>query len=315
MSLEDDLFGNMHRRHPADEALDDELVDRLLDGALAPDDAPPGLSTVAALVERAAGDPSPAELAGGAAVVAAMAAVLPDAGGVPEPRRSSLMQGVVRAKLAAAIVVSAVGVGAAAAAVGTIASPGRADHSGVMEAGAATTVTSPASAPPTTIAVTVPTTPPSTASPATVAAAEEFTVAAAEASVAAPADLGRAASARSDSGPSAPKMAEAEVFGLCTALQGTDDKLGPPALAKIKAAAAQAGRSLKNFCERVIAAKKGQHDGDAEDNEGEREAGQREQHGPPDEPGNSRGSGQGSGDRGRDQGQGNDGSQAGKGGG
>ena len=94
-------------------------------------------------------------------------------------------------------------------------------------------------------------------------------------------------------------MAQAEVFGLCTALQGTDDKLGPPALAKIKAAAAQAGRSLKNFCERVIAAKKGQHDGDAAANEGEREAGQREHHGPPDEPGNSGGSGQGSGGRGR----------------
>ncbi len=318
MSLEDDLFGNMHRRHPADESLDDELVDRLLDGALAPDDAPPGLSTVAALVERAAGDPSPAELAGGAAVVAAMAAVLPDAGGVPEPRRSSLMQGVVRAKLAAAIVVSAVGVGAAAAAVGTIASPGRPDHSGVMEAGAATTVTSPASAPPTTIEVTVPTTPPSTASPPTVAAVEEFIVAAAEASVAAPTDLGHAASARSNSGPSAPKMAQAEVFGLCTALQGTDDKLGPPALAKIKAAAAQAGRSLKNFCERVIAAKKGQHDGDARDDgdtavsEGEREAARRHQPGPPDEPGNSRGSGQ---ERGRSPGQGNDGGQAGKSGG
>ncbi len=313
MSLEDDLFGDMHRRHPADGAFDDELVDRLLDGALAPDDAPPGLSTVAALFERAAGDPSPAELASEAAVVAAMAAVLPDAGGVPEPRRSSLMQGVVRAKLAAAIVVSAVGVGAAAAAVGTITSPGRADQSGTMEAGAATTVTSPASAAPTTIAVTVPTTPPSTASPVPVAAAEEFTVAAAEASVAAPADLGPA-SAASTSGPSAPKMAEAEVFGLCTALQGTDDKLGPPALAKIKAAAAQAGRSLKNFCERVVAAKKGQHDGDAADDEGGREAGQREQHGPPDEPGNSRGSGQGSGGRSRDQGQGTDGSQAGKGG-
>ena len=278
----------------------------------APDDAPPGLSTVAALVERAAGDPSPAELAGGSAVVAALAAVLPDAGGVPEPRRSSLMQGVVRAKLAAAIVVSAVGVGAAAAAVGTIASPGRSDHSGVMEAGAATTVTSPASAPPTTIEVTVPTTPPSTASHTTVAAVEEFTVAAAEASVAAPADLGLA-SAPSTSGPSAPKMAAAEVFGLCTALQDTEDKLGPPALAKIKAAAAQSGRSLKNFCERVIAAKKGQHDGDAAADEGERDAGQREQHGPPDEPGNGRGSGQGSGGRGRDQGQGNDGSQAGKG--
>ena len=296
MSLEDDLFGNMHRRHPADEALDDELVDRLLDGALAPDDAPPGLSTVAALVERAAGDPSQAELAGGTAVVAAMAAVLPDAGGVPEPRRSSLMQGIVRAKLAAAIVASAVGLGAAAAAVGTIASPGRADRSGVMEADAATTVTTPASAPPTTIAVTVPTTPPTTASLATVAAEEEFIVAAAEASVAAPADLGRAASAPSGSGGSSPKMAEAEVFGLCTALQGTDDKLGPPALAKIEAAAAQAGRSLRNFCEQVIEAKKGQHEGDGEPKEGELEGGRRNEHGPPDEHGN----GHGSGDRGRD---------------
>lgn len=295
MSLEDDLFGNMHRRHPADEALDDELVDRLLDGALAPDDAPPGLSTVAALVERAAGDPSQAELAGGAAVVAAMAAVLPDAGGVPEPRRSSLMQGIVRAKVAAAIVASAVGLGAAAAAVGTIASPGRADRSGVMETGAATTVTTPASAPPTTIAVTVPTTPPTTAPLATVAAAEEFIVAAAEASVVAPADLGRAASAPSGSGASSPRMAEAEVFGLCTALQGTDDKLGPPALAKIEAAAAQAGRSLRNFCEQVIAAKKGQHDGDGEPKEDEREGGRRTEHGPPGEHGNG-----GSGDRGRD---------------
>jgi hypothetical protein len=53
--------------------LDPNTTDRLLSGALQPDDAPPGYAEVARLVHAVTAEPSPGELAGKAQAVAAMA--------------------------------------------------------------------------------------------------------------------------------------------------------------------------------------------------------------------------------------------------
>ena len=73
MTPDDDPFGDVHRFDR-----DDELNDRLLDGAVSPDDAPDELAEVAALISQAGGEGTPAELADEDRLVAAMAAVLPD---------------------------------------------------------------------------------------------------------------------------------------------------------------------------------------------------------------------------------------------
>jgi hypothetical protein len=56
-------------------ALDGDTAERLLDGALGPDQAPPGYAEVAALLAATVAAPSPAELAGREAALAELRAV------------------------------------------------------------------------------------------------------------------------------------------------------------------------------------------------------------------------------------------------
>jgi hypothetical protein len=248
MTLDDDPLDDMHRFDR-----DDELLDRLLDGEVSPDDAPRALAEVAAVIQRAGGETDPGELADEDRLVAAMAAVRPDATGVPAPRRTAVIHRVVRAKVAAGVVVSALGIGAAAAAVSTVREPERPRSAGDMEPGAATTSTTTTTA--TTLVVTVPSTPPTTSATAPVEAAGAI---AANATT----PVTRAGDQR---------VADEETAGLCTALHGTDDKLGPPALAKLKAAASASGQSLKAFCTAVLASERRSEDErEAPDQEGDR---------------------------------------------
>lgn len=111
--------------------LDDDSLDRLLSGQIAPDDAPPGLAPVAALFRAASGPASPDELAdevgGVAAGVEVIRASLPPAL-KPRPsrsrrpslarrrRRSPSLPKVLSAKVAALTAIAFLGAGTAAAA-------------------------------------------------------------------------------------------------------------------------------------------------------------------------------------------------------
>jgi hypothetical protein len=103
-------------------ALDDDLADRLLDGDLSPDQAPPGYAAVAALLAATVAPPSPAELVGQEAALAELQAVtrarraLPRGSGKPSRRR--------RVGLLVAVAVGALSItGIAAAATGTLPDP------------------------------------------------------------------------------------------------------------------------------------------------------------------------------------------------
>ena len=103
-------------------ALDDDLAERLLDGDLRPDQAPPGYAEVAALLAAAVAAPSPAELAGQEAALAELRAAtrarraLPRATGRPGRRR--------RVGLLVAVAVCGLSTtGIAAAATGTLPDP------------------------------------------------------------------------------------------------------------------------------------------------------------------------------------------------
>jgi hypothetical protein len=110
--------------HPA--ALDGDTVDRLLAGRLEPDDAPPGYAEVAAVLQAAAGPPSPGEVSGEASAVATFVAMTHPRSGprgrATERRRAYGSRLAVLA--AAALGVLLVG-GAAAAATGTLPEPAR----------------------------------------------------------------------------------------------------------------------------------------------------------------------------------------------
>ena len=110
--------------HPA--ALDGDTADRLLTGRLEPDDAPPGYAEVAAVLQAAAGPPSPGELSGEASAVATFVAMTRPRSGsrgrATERRRAYGSRLAVLA--AAALGVLLVG-GAAAAATGTLPEPAR----------------------------------------------------------------------------------------------------------------------------------------------------------------------------------------------
>jgi hypothetical protein len=103
-------------------ALDDDLVERLLDGDLRPDQAPAGYAEVAALLAAAVAAPSPAELAGQETALAELRAVtrarraIPRATGRPGRRRRVGL-------LVAVAVVGLSTTGIAAAATGTIPAP------------------------------------------------------------------------------------------------------------------------------------------------------------------------------------------------
>ena len=141
-------------------ALDGDTAERLLDGELSPDQAPPGYAEVAALLAATVAEPSPAELAGREAAVAELRTVT-------RPRRVAVPRGVGKAGrrrrtgLIVAVTVGALSTGGIAAAatghlpapIGDVArsvfatgtdatpNPGRqpAPHAGNADAGAATT--------------------------------------------------------------------------------------------------------------------------------------------------------------------------------
>ena len=103
-------------------ALDDDLADRLLDGDLSPDQAPPGYAAVAALLAATIAAPSPAELAGHEAALAELRAAtrarhaIARGSGKPSRRR--------RVGLLVAVAVGALSTtGIAAATTGTLPDP------------------------------------------------------------------------------------------------------------------------------------------------------------------------------------------------
>ena len=103
-------------------ALDEDLVERLLDGDLRPDQAPAGYAEVAALLAAAVAAPSPAELAGQETALAELRAAtrarraIPRATGRPGRRRRIGL-------LVAVAVVGLSTTGIAAAATGTLPAP------------------------------------------------------------------------------------------------------------------------------------------------------------------------------------------------
>ncbi|HEU4398850.1 MAG TPA: hypothetical protein VFU54_13580, partial [Actinomycetota bacterium] len=100
-------------------ALDEDTAEGLLDGALGPDQAPPGYGEVAALLAATVAAPSPAELAGQEAALAELRAVT-------RPRRAALSGRVGqrsrrrRVGLAVVVVVGGLTGGGAAAATGQL---------------------------------------------------------------------------------------------------------------------------------------------------------------------------------------------------
>lgn len=117
MSAERDL-GDEMPRFP----LDENTVDRLLAGRIAPEDAPAGFDRIAGLVRAASGPTSPAEISREAMVVAAVAeAARSYPSTAPRtPRRKSMLAKLLTAKAAAAVAALTLSAGAAAAATGNL---------------------------------------------------------------------------------------------------------------------------------------------------------------------------------------------------
>jgi hypothetical protein len=102
--------------------LDPETARRLLDGRLWPDDAPPGFSGVANLLDAARDTASEPGSVGEATTVAAMQAIVVERLDTPtiDPRRRHMRKKVLAAKTAAATTVVLLGAGTAAAATGSL---------------------------------------------------------------------------------------------------------------------------------------------------------------------------------------------------
>ena len=99
-------------------ALDDDSLDRLLSGRIPPDDAPPGLSSVAALFCVASGPATAEELDREAEVVTAGALAIRNSRtqSASLKRRSPMLAKMISAKFAAAAAVAVLGAGTTAAA-------------------------------------------------------------------------------------------------------------------------------------------------------------------------------------------------------
>jgi hypothetical protein len=232
VSLDDDLPDDVHRF---------DLDDTVLDGGLLPEDAPPALADVAALVRSAQAEPSPGELAGEDRIVAEMAAVLPDAAGVPDSGRTPLLARIARAKVATIVAASVIGLGAAAAAVASGTRPS--SNARVIEAASTST---------TLLDVTLPPSESSTTAGATAAATEV----ASTTTTAAPQTGTSVSTAK---GPDATGPA---AFGLCTAWHDgreTGNKLDAPPFVNLAIAATSAGQSVAAYCDEVFAAKQAEH--------------------------------------------------------
>lgn len=105
-------------------ALDEDTAERLLGGDLPPDEAPPGYGEVAALLAATVAAPSPAELAGQAAAVAELRAVIRTRAAALSRRRVGQRSRHGRVGLAVVVVVGALATsGAAAAATGRLPGP------------------------------------------------------------------------------------------------------------------------------------------------------------------------------------------------
>jgi hypothetical protein len=233
VSLDDDLPDDVHRF---------DLDDAVLDGGLLPEDAPPALADVAALVRSAQAEPSPGELAGEDRIVAEMAAVLPDAAGVPDSGRTPLLARIARAKVATIVAASVIGLGAAAAAVASGTRPS--SNARVIEAASTST---------TVLDVTLP---PSESSTTAGATAARIEAASTTTTTAAPQTGSSVATAQ---GPDATGPA---AFGLCTAWHDgreTGSKLNAPPFVNLAIAATSAGKSVAAYCDEVFAAKQAEH--------------------------------------------------------
>jgi hypothetical protein len=102
MSFWSDMDSEMH---PV--SLDMETADRLLGGAVAPEDAPPGYAEVARLLEAVSAEPTSHELAREAEVVAKVASAVRYSSNTHSPRRSFMPVALSRPRITAALVAAA----------------------------------------------------------------------------------------------------------------------------------------------------------------------------------------------------------------
>jgi len=218
---------------------DDALLDRLLDGDLSPEDVPPELAELSALVRGAGGPATASELAGEQEIVAGMAAALPLIVAA-EPTGSLVLQRLIRAKVATVVVVVAVGLGAAAAAVGTAK-----DSDGVRGQAATTVATA------TTVALPTSTTAATTTT--TVASTTTTTPTSIAATTVPPAPTA----------PAPPAPADPTAVAECTAWKAGRQQRPPlPPSDELKALAG--ARSVDDFCDRVLGEQGDQRDTDEE---------------------------------------------------
>ena len=206
----------------------DSTADALLDGMVAPDDAPPGLERVAALVHAARSPATIRELADEARVVAAVAASVRGRANMPEGgrRRRRMFGQLVSAKVIAAAAVALAG-SAAAAAAGSLPSPVQsAVSTGLSHVG---------------ISVPNPDSHPGTGDST------------------APGTTGSSGTTTGPSGTPGPAITTANEYGLCTAYAasqaGTSTNShsvgatdGSRAFAALRAAATAKGETVSQFC-------------------------------------------------------------------
>lgn len=121
-------------------ALDGDTAERLLDGDLSPDQAPPGYAEVAAVLAATVAAPSPAELAGQEAALAELRAVTRPRR-VAVPRRAGKAGRCRRVGLVVAVAVGALTGGVAAAATGQLPAPIRDAARSIITTGADATPT------------------------------------------------------------------------------------------------------------------------------------------------------------------------------
>jgi hypothetical protein len=102
--------------HPVE--LDLETADRLLAGAVAPEDAPPGYAEVTRLLEAAWAEPTPDALTREAEVAAMLAAAVRSSSHTDSPRRSFMPFALSRPRISAALVAAALACSAGLASAG-----------------------------------------------------------------------------------------------------------------------------------------------------------------------------------------------------
>jgi hypothetical protein len=109
-----------YEMHPV--PLDLDTADRLLAGAVLPEDAPPGFARVAQVLEAASAEPMPDELAREAEDVAMVVAAVQRSSGTPslKPRRSFMPFALSRPRIAAASVAAALACTAGLASAGSL---------------------------------------------------------------------------------------------------------------------------------------------------------------------------------------------------